>query len=143
MNTQVFAPFPTRSVPTGTYSLAAYESLPLAGTNGRQGRYLLVVCNLNAAGLAVKLRSTNGVNMHTYFASTSIGLPVSGDVVLYNPNATPVEVEVLELFYDEGVMGPSVPGEGSLRAGAVQATRISGNRSSFFGPGGGNPRSGG
>lgn len=144
MNPTITIPFPVQSVPCDTTSLAANEQLTLSGTYGRQRRYLLVVTNLDTAGQALTLLSANSKPLLTYFALTSIGLPLNEDLILWNQNANPVSFQVLQIYFDEGLdeaLPQNFPGRG-LRAGAVQATRIDGNRSGVFGGTTGNPRNG-
>lgn len=99
---QYVLPFPTRSKPNGTQSLAAATAVGFSGTDNRETRVLFIISNLDAA-LVLKIRDASGKVKATVFPVQTLAFPYTEDIQVYNPNGSPVSYEVDELFGNPGV----------------------------------------
>lgn len=129
LNFQYVLPFPTRIVASGIVAQAAGTGTVYSGTNGRQGRYAILVSNLDAAN-KLYLRTGSGVELGVIWPSVTEIFPISEDVEVWNPNGVQVSFIVGQLFLDQGNSG--TPGRAAAFApegGAVQATALSPSRS--------------
>lgn len=119
---------PTRLVASDTISIGAGKAIPFYGSNNRQDRIEIIVTNLDLQTL-IKIQKLNGVNAMTVFPQTAEGLETNDDVQVYNGGANAVNVEVCEIYPDDGnrhgLPRLAVPGAGA-GAGAGAGTGTGG-----------------
>lgn len=97
---QPVAEQPTAYVASATVSIAATTAVVFTGTpaTGQLRRKAIVISNRDTAASIVVRDDSNAPGTEV-FPSTSITLPVSGEIEVYNPTGGAIAVYMAEIFY--------------------------------------------